>query len=99
MPSWVTTGGRIRWSPGAPWHGASFLRAATTAAGPGGSVRIVAVPHDDLESRVTSLEHEVIRLRETQLELRETQLEQGRELVGLQQEMRAGFATLSTGMV
>jgi hypothetical protein len=59
----------------------------------------VAVPHDDLESRVTSLEHEVIRLRETQLELRETQLEQGRELVGLQEEIRAGFATLSTGMV
>jgi chromosome segregation ATPase len=98
------------------------------------------VPHDDLESRVPSLEHEVIRLREqvaitssdaaaarvlaagadrdvsevraelrahteglnalreTQLELRETQLEQGRELVCLRQEMRAGFATLSTGM-
>jgi hypothetical protein len=97
--------------------------------------------HDDLESRVTSLEHEVIRLREqvaitssdaaaarvlaagadrdvsevraelrahtqglnasreTQVELRKTQVEQGRELVCLQQEMRAGFATLSTGMV
>lgn len=32
--------------------------------GPVGSVRITAVPHDDLESRVTSLEHEVVRLRE-----------------------------------
>ncbi len=32
--------------------------------GPVGSVRIAAVPHDDLESRVTSLEHEVVRLRE-----------------------------------
>jgi HAD superfamily hydrolase (TIGR01509 family) len=117
--------------PGAPW-----ARHCASA----GSVRIAAVPHDDLESRVTSLEHEVVRLREqvaitssdaaaarvlasgadrdvsevraelrahtqglnalreTQLELRETQLEQGRELVGLRQEMREGFATLSTGM-
>ncbi|MGH3697605.1 MAG: hypothetical protein ACRDRX_27110 [Pseudonocardiaceae bacterium] len=44
-------------------------------------------------------------LRQTQLELRETQLEQGREITSLRQdvaeqgrEMRAGFATLATGM-
>ncbi len=44
-------------------------------------------------------------LRETQLELRQTQLEQGREITSLRQdvteqgrEMRAGFATLATGM-
>ncbi len=50
---------------------------------------------DDIETR---LAQGLNALRETQLELRETQLEQGREIVSLRQEMRAGFATLSTGM-
>jgi hypothetical protein len=73
---------------------------------------ITPAPDNDLETRVTSLEHEVVRLREDAAEfrtqprghhhvlsaLREIQLEQGQKIDEQGRETREDFATLATGI-